>query len=182
MTKASSLSGKNSSSKNLVRLTTAALAIAIVFLFTFLVKVPTVIGYIHLGDAFILLYAAATGDPLALLVGALGEGLADFAGGYYQYVPATMLIKALVALPVYLTARKERTAGHNGKVLTKPVFLSTLPSIVITLGGYFLTDWILFGAYAYAALWTNAVQAIASILLFVVMAKAIEKSALKSKL
>ena len=72
MTRRTTSAVSTRSSTDLRRLTTAAVATALVFLFTFLIKVPTVIGYIHLGDAFVLLYAALTGDPLALLVGALG--------------------------------------------------------------------------------------------------------------
>ena len=101
MTKRTTVSTVSRNGNDLLRLTTAAVATALVFLFTFLIRVPTVLGYIHLGDAFVLLYAAVSGDPLALLVGALGEGLADVAGGYFQYAPATMLIKALIALPVF---------------------------------------------------------------------------------
>ena len=171
------------SSTDLRRLTTAAVATALVFLFTFLIKVPTVIGYIHLGDAFVLLYAALTGDPLALLVGALGEGLADVAGGYFQYAPATMLIKALIALPVVLSARNGPGAGKaRSKVLTAKTFLWSLPSVPITLGGYFLIDYLLSGAYAYAALWTNAVQAGGSLLVFVVLALGFEKSRIGERL
>ena len=165
-----------SNHQNLIRLTTAAVATALVFLFTFLIKVPTAIGYIHLGDAFILLYAAATGDPLALLVGALGEGLADAIGGYYQYVPATVIIKALIALPIYLSVRKERAETDSRKILTKKTVLWSLPSIAITLGGYFIIDYILSGAYAFAALGTNAVQAVGSIVVFIVLAAAFDKS------
>ncbi|MBQ8082876.1 MAG: ECF transporter S component [Clostridia bacterium] len=171
------------SSTDLRRLTTAAVATALVFLFTFLIKVPTVIGYIHLGDAFVLLYAALTGDPLALLVGALGEGLADVAGGYFQYAPATMLIKALIALPVVLSARNGPSEDKDrSKVLTAKTFLWSLPSVPITLGGYFLIDYLLSGAYAYAALWTNAVQAGGSLLVFVVLALGFEKSRIGERL
>ncbi|MBQ2567662.1 MAG: ECF transporter S component [Clostridia bacterium] len=177
MTRRTTSAVSTRSSTDLRRLTTAAVATALVFLFTFLIKVPTVIGYIHLGDAFVLLYAALTGDPLALLVGALGEGLADVAGGYFQYVPATMLIKALIALPVVLSVRKEQTDGKDrSKILTVKTFLWSLPSIPITLGGYFLIDYLLSGAYAFAALWTNAVQAGGSLLVFVVLALGFEKS------
>ena len=64
MTRRTTSAVSTRSSTDLRRLTTAAVATALVFLFTFLIKVPTVIGYIHLGDAFVLLYAALTGDKL----------------------------------------------------------------------------------------------------------------------
>lgn len=179
MTRRTSASAASRSSKDLRRLTAAAVATALVFLFTFLIRIPTVVGYIHLGDAFVLLYAALTGDPLALLVGALGEGLADVAAGYFQYVPATMLIKVLIALPVFLNSRKERngaTRGDTYKIVTRNTILFSLISIPVTLGGYFLVDYLLSGAYAFAALWTNGVQAVGSVLVFVVLALSFEKS------
>lgn len=184
MTKSTSTVSR--SNTDLQRLTTAAVATALVFLFTFLIKVPTVVGYIHLGDAFVLLYAALTGDPLALLVGALGEGLADVAGGYFQYAPATMLLKALIALPVVWNTRRERAARQTGtgrpRILTRKTFLWSLLSVPITLGGYFLVDYLLSGAYAVAALWTNGVQAVGSLLVFTVLALSFEKSRFQERL
>lgn len=163
----------------LLRLTNAAMMTALIFLFTFLIKVPTVVGYIHLGDAFILLYAAVTADPLALLAGALGEGLADLAGGYYQYLPATVIIKALIALPVFLAAKKDAERGPRPKSCSRRVFLSALPSVPITLGGYFIVDYLLAGAYAFPALGTNAVQSVGSLLVFAALAAGFDKSPLK---
>ena len=153
-----------------LRLTSAAMAAALVFLFTFLIKVPTGVGYIHFGDALVFLYAAASGDYLALIVAALGEGLADIAGGFAIYFPATVLIKALMALPVVLTARK----GHAPR--SRVTILAVCASLLIELPGYFLADWILARDYAFVDLVTNAVQVIGSILIYVVLALLLEKS------
>lgn len=163
----------------LSRVTTAAMMTAIIFLFTFLIKLPTAVGYIHLGDALLLLYAAATADPIALLAGALGEGLADLAGGYAPYIPATVLIKAAIALPVVFAAKRERREHPEPICRTRRIVLSTLPSVPITLGGYFAVDYFLTRAYAFAALGTNAIQAVASILLFLLLATAFDKSSFK---
>lgn len=186
MTKRTTASAVSRGGNNVLRLTTAAVATALVFLFTFLIRVPTALGYVHLGDALVLLYAAVSGDPLALLVGAIGEGLADVAGGYFQYAPATVLIKALIALPVFWNARKERAESRDAdgrhRILTARTFLWSLVSIPVTLGGYFLVDYLLSGAYAFAALWSNGVQAVGSILVFAVLALAFEKSRLEQRL
>ena len=179
MTRPSTATGSRTARSDLLRLTTAAVVAALVFLFTYLIKVPTVLGYIHLGDALVLLYAA-TGDPLALVAGALGEGLADLAGGYYQYIPATVLIKALIALPVVLYRR--RASVPDRTLLTKGTALSALPSVPITLGGYFLIDYILGGAYAFTALWTNAVQAVGSLIVFAALAAAFDRSGMRDRL
>ena len=179
MTRSSTAHGSRTARSDLFRLTTAALVAALVFLFTFLIKVPTVLGYIHLGDALVLLYAA-TGDPLALVAGALGEGLADLAGGYYQYIPATVLIKALIALPLVLGNRKQE--APEKKLLTRRNALLSLPSVPITLGGYFIIDYLLGGAYAFTALGTNAVQAVGSLLVLAVLATAFDRSGMRDRL
>ena len=94
-----------------------------------------------------------------------------------------MLIKALIALPVVLSARKESTEGKDrSTILTLKTFLWSLPSVPITLGGYFLIDYLLSGAYAFPALWSNGVQAVGSILLFAVLGAAFDRSSLSKRL
>lgn len=152
------------------RLTNASMATTLIFLFTFLIRIPTGAGYIHPGDALALLCAAATGDYLALLAAALGEGLADLAGGFAIYFPATVLLKALMAFPVVLAARK----GHA--LRSRATILAVCASPLIELPGYFLADWILARNYAFPDFAANAVQAIGSILIYVVLAVLLEKS------
>ena len=195
MTKRTTASAVYRGGNNVLRLTTAAVATALVFLFTFLIRVPIAVLRLKLCDLCALLpqdFAEPSlillqpRGPLALLVGAIGEGLADVAGGYFQYAPATVLIKALIALPVFWNARKERAESRDvdgrHRILTARTFLWSLVSIPVTPGGYFLVDYLLSGAYAFAALWSNGVQAVGSILVFAVLALAFEKSRLEQRL
>ena len=85
-------------SKQLYNIVVAALFAAMIFVLTFFVKVPTGIGYIHLGDLAIYLAASMLPTPYAIGAAAIGGGLSDFVGGYGIYVPVTMVIKALLAL------------------------------------------------------------------------------------
>ena len=56
---------------------TAALGIALVFLATWLLKVPNGIqGYFNLGDGFLLLFASVLNPFLAFMVGGVGSALA----------------------------------------------------------------------------------------------------------
>ena len=71
---------------------TAALGIALVFLATWLLKVPNGIqGYFNLGDGFLLLFASVLNPFLAFMVGGVGSALADITGGYGMYALFTLL-------------------------------------------------------------------------------------------
>ena len=81
------------------KLTLAGVMAALVFVMTYVPKVPVPVtgGYVHLGDGAIFLAALLLG-PLGIPAAALGSGLSDLLGGYMVYVLPTMVIKALVAL------------------------------------------------------------------------------------
>ena len=61
---------------------TAAMA-ALVFLGTYIFKIPTISGYVHLGDCMIILTVALFGMKKGAVAGAIGGGLSDFIGGYF---------------------------------------------------------------------------------------------------
>ena len=81
------------------KLTTAGVMAALVFVMTYVPKVPVPVtgGYVHLGDGAIFLAALLLG-PLGIPAAAVGSGLSDLLGGYMVYVLPTMAIKGLVAL------------------------------------------------------------------------------------
>ena len=64
---------------------TAAMA-ALVFLGTYIFKIPTISGYVHLGDCMIILTVALFGMKKGAVAGAIGGGLSDFIGGYFYWV------------------------------------------------------------------------------------------------
>ena len=74
---------KNSGQKKRIRTSditiTAAMA-ALVFLGTYIFKIPTISGYIHLGDCMILLTVALFGMKKGAAAGAIGGALADLLG------------------------------------------------------------------------------------------------------
>lgn len=120
---------KNLSVKEIV---ISALGIALVFLATYLIKVPNGIqGYFNLGDGFILLFASILNPFLAFLVGGVGSALADIAGGYAIYFIPTLFIKGIEALIVSFLLVKLR---KKNKYIA--YFLGSLWMI----SGYFLAD------------------------------------------
>ena len=107
----------------------SALFAALIFLATaYLPRIPTALGYVHLGDGFVLLAAAWLPLPYAIAAAAVGGGLADLLTGYAIWLPATVVIKALMALCI--SSRKNALSVRNivGMVL----------ATLINAGGYYI--------------------------------------------
>ena len=73
-----------------------------------IIRIPTpgTGGYIHPGDALVILSGIILGPLYGFLAAGLGSCLSDFLGGYFFYVPATFLIKGLVALLTALACQR----------------------------------------------------------------------------
>ncbi|MBR6004735.1 MAG: ECF transporter S component, partial [Clostridia bacterium] len=114
-------------------------------------------------------------SPWAVIAGALGEGLADIAGGFAVYFPATVIIKAVIALLFSL-------CKNDKKLFTLKSCIMTLPAAIVTAGGYFLADMIIDKSYAFVDIPGNIVQAVGSAVLFVITAAALDKTKTAEKL
>ena len=90
------------------------------------IRLPLPMGYVHLGDGFVLLSAFLLGPLWGTIAAGLGSCLADVFG-YIQYAPATLLIKAIMALLAWFT--------YHGlaKLLKKPIFSEIIAGIVGTI-------------------------------------------------
>lgn len=159
-----------------VKVTQAGLFTAVIFVFTMFVKIPVYTGYVHLGDAFIYLYAAMGGGVWALLAGSLGAALADLAGGFGAYAIPTVIIKALVALPFVLAAR------HQEKILNLWTGLMNIVAAIISTGGYFIANYILFRDMAVASIPFTILQAAGSTVVFLLAAAALDRAGMKQRM
>ena len=85
---------------NLKKHVITALFAALTFAATMAVRIPTpgTNGYIHPGDALVILSGVILGPSNGFLAAGIGSALADLLGGYFVYAPITFLIKGLVAL------------------------------------------------------------------------------------
>ena len=167
--------------KQLLRVTYTAIFTAIILLATSIIKFSTGLGegYIHLGDCFVYLSACVLPFPYCLFAGGLGGALADILSGYAIWAIPTMLIKMLNAVPFAIICRKYK----SNKILSKQVVLMTVVSGIITILGYFVAECILYSvASATLSLLGNTIQAVASGIIFVIIAKATDKTNLKSKI
>lgn len=75
----------------------SGLMLALITVFTAFVKIPSPIGYMHLGDGVIFATAALFG-PWAGIIAGLGSALADLLAGYPMYILPTFLIKGAMGL------------------------------------------------------------------------------------
>ena len=73
---------------------------------TLVVTIPSPTGgYMNLGDTIVLLSAYLLGPWWGAAAAGIGSGLADLMAGYAFYAPATILIKALMAVSAALLYR-----------------------------------------------------------------------------
>lgn len=167
--------------KSLLKITYTAIFTATIILAISVIKFSTGLGegYIHLGDSIIYLVACVLPFPYCIIAGALGGALADIISGYAIWAIPTMIIKALNALPFALISRKYK----SNKILSKQTVLMTIVSGIVTILGYFIAECILYSvASATLSLLGNTIQAVASGIIFVIIAKATDKINLKSKI
>ena len=159
--------------KQLLNAVIAALFAAIIAVVTAnIMHIPTGNGYIHLGDSFIFLAASMLPLPYAIVASAVGAGIADALTAPI-WVPATVIIKALVVLP--FTSKKD-------KIINKRNLLALIPALIVTCVGYYLADRILFGAWgAFAAVIPNIIQVAANAVIYVLFGLALDAAEFKKK-
>ena len=129
------------SSKKILRLVTAALMAAMTCVVTMILPINIPYGnggYIHPGDAFVLMSGIILGPLYGGLAAGVGSMMADLFAGYPQYAIATLIIKLLAAMIGAYSYRHIRAKS----VLVAGI----MGGIVVTLG-YCIYDSILIGAF-----------------------------------
>lgn len=126
-----------------VRLVTTGLLIAFTCITTMLIQIPTTatLGYIHIGDTFVILTGIILGPVLGGLAAGIGSLLADALSGYAIYVIPTFLIKFTAAFLCGFIYRKLRNKKGLHETLTF-LFAAIIAELNIIIG-YFLTNLVL---------------------------------------
>ncbi len=143
--------------KKILKVIYASLFAAIICVVTLFpqIPVPATGGYIHAGDAVVLVSAWLFGPLYGTLAAALGSFLADVFSGYVVYAPATLIIKALVALCAVGTVRFAKRLIKSKSLCY--IISAVIAELVMVLG-YFLYELWLYGGGAVAAIPANLVQ------------------------
>lgn len=147
------------SDKKLRCMVTAAVMAALTFAATMVIKIPTPTGgYVHPGDALVLLCGWLLGPWWGGAAAGIGSMLVDLLSGYGTFVPATLVIKFLDAMAAALVV-KALGRKHYGYVI------SAVVGEVIMVGGYFAYEAVVLrlGIGAAAGIVANAVQGVAGV-------------------
>ena len=141
---------------------------------TMIIKIPSPLkGYINIGDCVVLLSGYALSPVCAFIAAGLGSALADLFSGYAVYVPATFVIKGLMALVVCYGCR----LSHKKVGKSILCILSALLAELIMAAGYLTFEGFLYGFAASAVnIPANCVQGAAGFILGLVLIKIFEKS------
>lgn len=110
----------------------------LVYLTTALIRIPVpsaLGGYYHLGDAVIFVACFLLGW-YAVIPAVIGSALADLTVGAVIYIPATMAIKALMAIAVILILGKR---GGRSRFI-----IGTAAASLIMVAGYTIFEYAMF--------------------------------------
>ena len=145
-----------------------ALFAALACVATMVIRIPTpaTSGYIHPGDAIVILCGLILGPRYGFLAAGLGSCAADLFGGYFLYVPATFIIKGLIAFCTAKVAQRlpDTTKGHLMGVIAGGVL-----DIILVCGGYFIFEYFIYGLGATASIPANAIQGISGLIIALVL-------------
>jgi uncharacterized repeat protein (TIGR04002 family) len=129
-------------------------------------------GYIHPGDTFIYLAACFLPLPYAAAASSIGAAFSDSIAAPI-YIPATLIIKALLTL--FFT-------NKNEKFLTKRNVVGCVLAGVTGLAGYFVYESFIYSPIVAAAnVPMGAIQPLVSAILFVFIALALDKMNFKKR-
>ena len=110
---------------------------------TMIIKIPSLQGYLNLGDCFVILSGWMLGPVYGFLAAAIGSAFADLFSGYAIYMPASFVIKGLMAVAVYYIPRL-----ISGKRKRHPAFCFVSGAVfaeLIMVFGYYLFEALIIG-------------------------------------
>ncbi len=154
---------------NLKQTVMTALFAALACVATMSIRIPTpgTGGYIHPGDAIVILSGVILGPVWGLLAAGIGSAMADLLGGYFIYVPITFAVKGLIAFIAGMIYHK---LGKTSKTQYTAVILGGITDIILVAGGYFLCEIPLYGASAAAAsIPANLIQGLGGLIIAFVL-------------
>jgi uncharacterized membrane protein len=106
---------RRSSTSNAIQLALTALSTSLVCVATiiFSIYVPQTRGFFNFGETMVYAVALLFGPFIGSFAGGVGSMFADILLGYYQYAPATLVIKALEGGLVGFLGRKGKAFYEN---------------------------------------------------------------------
>lgn len=159
------------SSKRSKELVMTALMAAIIFVATYLIRIPNPAtgGYSHLGDCMIFLAVIILGRKNGAAAAALGGALSDLLAGAAVWIVPTLVIKYIMAFIMGTIVKANETSRTTQ-------ILGALVGGVFQIIAYTLTKIVLIGmAPAVASIPNITIQTSVGIILFAVIAGLLSK-------
>ena len=165
------MENKTNTSERVKLIVTTALLAAMACVATMVIKVPSPTqGYMNLGDTIVLLAAYLLGPVYGAIAGGVGSALADLLSGYPIYVPATLVIKAVMALAAALLYRA--MAKKTGALVVCGIVAEAIMVV-----GYFVYEGFLYGfAESATGIPSNLVQAAFGLVLSTLLTLALRQN------
>ena len=156
------------------RIVMAALLAALTCVATMIIKIPSPLkGYLNLGDCVVLLAGWMLSPTYGFLAAGLGSALADTFSGYVTYVPATFVIKGLMALIAFYGFKLLHS--KLGNISSR--IISGIVAEVVMVAGYFIFEGFLYGfGPSLVNIPANVIQGIAGLIIGTILVKIFEKS------
>ena len=179
----SNLSKNRAGSEQIKYAVITAMFAALITVTTAYIKIPAPLGYAHAGDSMIYLAASVLPGPLGFAAAAIGGGLADLLAGYPQWAVPTAIIKALNVLPFFLIKLALKNGPKLDKIISLPNLLMLIPTTIVTIGGYFVANALLYDTpAAIAEILPNLVQASVGAGIFIVLGTSLDAVHFKSRI
>ena len=156
------------------RIVMAALLAALTCVATMIIKIPSPLkGYLNLGDCVVLLAGWMLSPTYGFLTAGLGSALADTFSGYVTYVPATFVIKGLMALIAFYGFKLLHS--KLGNISSR--IISGIVAEVVMVAGYFIFEGFLYGfGPSLVNIPANVIQGVAGLIIGTILVKVFEKS------
>ena len=156
------------------KMTTTALFMALTCIATMIIKLPTpgTGGYVHLGDAFVILSGILLGPVYGAIAGGIGSALADLLSGYFIYVPITLIVKALISFGAGIIYHKLSKSLHN---TTLKCILCGIYATILVAGGYLFFESFMYGSAALASVPANIGQGISGLVISTILLPILQK-------
>jgi uncharacterized membrane protein len=141
------------------------------------IPIPATNGYINAGDGIVLLCAALLGSVYGGFAAGIGASLADLLLGYVRYVPATFIIKFIMAFIAGMIFKKSDPKKSAGIILC--AFASGLAAETVMIAGYFIYEALALGygfAGALAGVPGNIFQGIGGTVIYAILLFAVKKN------
>ncbi len=156
------------------KIVTASLFAALCCVATMIIKMPSPLkGYINLGDCVVLLSGWLLSPAYGFAAAGIGSALADVFSGYIMYVPATFIIKGIMAvIACFCFKRMHIKFGDT----PSRIIGGALAEVVMVLG-YFVFEGFMYGfAPSVVNIPANAVQGIAGLAVGLILFKIFENA------